>query len=61
MNPDADRRHERRALTPEEQVRLIRAAEAGPVVLKATGTDRGALYRLALGTGFRANETNCGR
>ena len=56
QNPDADRRHERRALTPEEQGRLIRAAEAGPVVLKLTGTDRAALYRLALGTGFRANE-----
>ena len=56
LNPDADRRHERRALTPEEQGRLIRAAEAGPVVLKLTGTDRAALYRLALGTGFRANE-----
>ena len=55
-NPDADRRHERRALTPEEQARLIRAAEAGPVVLKTTGPDRAALYRLALGTGFRANE-----
>ena len=56
LNPDADRRHERRALTPEEQAGLIRAAEAGPVVLKTTGPDRAALYRLALGTGFRANE-----
>ena len=56
QNPDADRRHERRALTPEEQGRLIRAAEAGPIVLKTQGPDRAALYRLALGTGFRANE-----
>ncbi len=56
LNPDADRRHERRALTPEEQARLIRAAEAGPIVLKTSGADRAALYRLALGTGFRANE-----
>ena len=56
QNPDADRRHERRALAPDEQARLILAAEAGPVVLKTTGADRAALYRLALGTGFRANE-----
>jgi len=55
-NPDADRRHERRALTPEEQAGLIRAAEAGRVVLKTSGADRAALYRLALGSGFRANE-----
>jgi integrase len=56
QNPEADRRHERRALTPEEQARLIEAADAGPIVLKMTGRDRAALYRLALGTGFRANE-----
>lgn len=56
QNPDADRRHERRALTPDEQAGLIRAAEAGRVVLKTSGADRAALYRLALGTGFRANE-----
>jgi integrase len=56
LNPDADRRHERRALTPEEQAGLIRAAEAGTVVLNTSGADRAALYRLALGTGFRANE-----
>jgi integrase len=55
-NPDADRRHERRALTGEELIRLIQAAEAGPVVYTVTGPDRAALYRVALGTGFRANE-----
>src|SRR3954451_1421513 len=47
LNPDADRRHERRALTPEELARLIKAAETGPVVLKTTGSDRAALYRVA--------------
>ncbi len=56
QNPDADKRRERRALSPEEQARLIQAAEAGGVLLKTTGSDRAALYRLALGTGFRANE-----
>src|SRR5262249_24512709 len=55
-NPDPDLRHERRALAPEELARLIRAAESGPVVFKTAGPDRAALYRLAAGTGFRANE-----
>ncbi len=35
---------------------MIQAAESGPIVYKMTGPDRAALYRLALGTGFRANE-----
>jgi len=56
QNPDADRRHERRALEPVELIRLIGAAEAGPVVYKLAGPDRAMLYRLAMGTGFRANE-----
>ncbi len=55
-NPDADKRRVRRALAPDEQAKLIRAAEAGPVVLGMAGPDRAALYRLALGTGFRAAE-----
>ena len=54
--PDADRRHERRALTPDEPARVFQAAENGGVVLKVTGRDRAALYRVAAGTGFRANE-----
>jgi integrase len=56
QNPDADRRHERRALIPDELARLIQAAERGGVVLKVSGPDRAALYRVAAGTGFRANE-----
>jgi integrase len=55
-NPDADRRHERRALAHEEVALLVQAAVSGPVVLRVTGPDRAALYRAALGTGFRANE-----
>ncbi len=55
-NPDTDRRRERRALTPEEVSALLRAAESGPVVFKMSGVDRAAMYRLALGTGFRAGE-----
>jgi integrase len=56
QNPDSDRRHERRALTPDEMARLFLAAERGGVVLTVTGPDRAALYRVAAGTGFRANE-----
>jgi hypothetical protein len=41
-NPDPDRRHERRALTPNELARLIEAAESGAVVLKLAGPDRRA-------------------
>ncbi|HEU5117360.1 MAG TPA: tyrosine-type recombinase/integrase, partial [Isosphaeraceae bacterium] len=55
-NPDPDRRHERRALSPEEQARLILAAETGPEAFDLSGPDRAALYRVALGTGFRAGE-----
>src|SRR5215218_5469739 len=55
-SPEADRRRVRRALTHEEAARLIRAAEAGPVVQGMTGPDRAMLYRVALGTGFRAAE-----
>jgi hypothetical protein len=54
-NPEADRRR-RRALTPEEAARLIRAAESGPTLQGISGPDRAVLYRLALGTGFRASE-----
>jgi integrase len=56
LNPDADRRHERRALTADELARLIDAADRGRVVLKVTGPDRAMLYRVAAGTGLRANE-----
>jgi integrase len=55
-NPDTDRRYERRALTPDELIRTVQAAERGGVVLKLTGPDRAMLYRVAAGTGFRAEE-----
>jgi integrase/recombinase XerD len=55
-NPDADRRHERRALTPAEVAGLIEAAVHGPDVEGLNGPGRAVLYRLALGTGFRAGE-----
>jgi len=51
-----DRRHQRRALTGDEQRRLITAAQLGPRVGALNGRDRAMLYRLALGTGLRASE-----
>ena len=56
MNAEADRRHERRALTEAEAVAVIQAAERGGIVEGMTGPDRAMLYRVALGTGLRAGE-----
>jgi len=55
-NARLDRRHDRRALSDDELARLIAAAEYGPPVLGMAGHDRAMLYRLAVGTGFRAGE-----
>jgi integrase len=55
-NVQADRRHVRRALTPEETARVIQAAESGRTVKNLTGPDRAMLYLVAAGTGFRRNE-----
>ncbi len=46
----------RRALSGDESARLIDAAERGPDWHGLSGPDRAALYRLALGTGFRRGE-----
>jgi integrase len=62
---DADRRVVRRALSRAELARLLAAAESGPAITLRTpgfprhpiaGAERALLYRLAMGTGFRANE-----
>jgi len=55
-NAALDRRHQRRALNDDEIARLLQAAEKGKPVRGMTGPDRAMLYRLALGTGFRASE-----
>jgi integrase len=55
-NPDGDRRHVRRALTPDEAARVVQTAEFGPEVGNLSGPDRAMLYALALGTGLRAEE-----
>jgi len=56
FNVALDRRHDRRALTDDELARLIAAAKGGPVIMGMAGPDRAMLYRVAVGTGFRANE-----
>ena len=57
FNVALDRRHDRRALTDDEIARLVQAAQDSKIdVLGMTGTDRGMLYRVAVGTGFRASE-----
>ena len=56
-NAATDPRHVRRELGPEEMAWLVRTAEARTLPEhKITGPDRAMVYRLALGTGFRAKE-----
>ncbi len=66
LNTQVDRRHDRRALTEAELEQLLTATAAGPVrhgrkragklTWRMTGAERALLYRLAVETGFRANE-----
>ncbi len=51
-----DLRHPRRALTPDEAGRVVLAAEAGEEHRGLSARDRAMLYRVALGTGYRASE-----
>ena len=55
-NEATDRRRQRRAFSREELARLIQAAETGGDVSGMTGPDRAMLYRVVVGTGFRAGE-----
>jgi len=56
LNVETDRRHDRRALTLDELLRLLAAANNGPVRCGMSGPDRALLYRLAVETGLRAGE-----
>ena len=56
FNTATDRRHDRRELSDEELTALIVAAQAGRRFGNMEGADRATLYRVALGTGFRAGE-----
>ena len=57
LNEATDRRRERRAMTPEEIDELLRSANCYTTGNhRLAGPDRAMVYRLAFGTGFRANE-----
>ncbi|MGE3109814.1 MAG: tyrosine-type recombinase/integrase [Phycisphaerales bacterium] len=51
-----DVRLQRRALSDEEFLRLVAAAEAGDPIGRLTGLQRAWLYKTAIHTGFRASE-----
>jgi len=56
LNARADRRHDRRALEPDELLRLLDAARNGPERFGMTGPLRGLVYQLAVETGLRVSE-----
>ena len=56
LNVATDRRHDRRALSPDELSLLIDAARAGKRVEGISGPDRAMMYTLAAWTGFRKGE-----
>ncbi len=57
FNEEIDRRHVRRELTPDEAVYLLGFVEGYTTKFhNMPGPDRAMVYRLALGTGFRAKE-----
>jgi integrase len=56
MNVKLDRRHDRRSLTAEELVNLLKVTAAGPVRHKLDGQSRAMLYRVAMETGLRRKE-----
>lgn len=56
FNVAADRRLRRRAFTADELERLFAAARNGRPLRGLSGQQREMLYRLAVGTGFRAGE-----
>lgn len=56
MNVKVDRRHDRRALSPDEFSRLIDAANVGPPIESITGPDRAMMYVLSAWTGYRKSE-----
>jgi integrase len=49
-------RHKRRALTLDEQRRLLAVTAAGPAHHNLTGYERSLIYTLAIQSGLRANE-----
>lgn len=55
-NVRTDRRHDRRALEPEELRRLLEKVRTGPVRSGMPGPERAVLYQLSAETGFRVGE-----
>ncbi|KKN44599.1 hypothetical protein LCGC14_0691370 [marine sediment metagenome] len=55
-NEATDKRHTRRAATPDEIRRLLETTRQGPQRFGLTGYERSLLYLLAVETGLRANE-----
>jgi len=56
LNARTDRRHTRRALTPDEIRRLLETTRNQPTRYGMTGSERALLYLLAVETGLRSNE-----
>ncbi len=56
LDPELDRRHERRALSVEEINQLLYATVNGPERYGMDGLERFLLYRFVIETGLRANE-----
>jgi len=56
LNTRTDRRHDRRALEPDEIRHLLEVTRCGPKRFWMTGPERAMLYRLAVETGLRAGE-----
>jgi integrase len=56
LNSQTDRRHDRRALSKDEFLRLIDVAETGPPVDCISGIDRAIIYLIASFTGLRKGE-----
>jgi integrase len=56
LNAKTDRRHDRRALSLEELVNLLKATFHGPERFGMAGNERALLYRLAVETGLRSGE-----
>ena len=56
LNVKVDRRHDRRALAPDEFAKLIESAMSGPPVVCIPGPDRAMMYVLSAWTGYRKKE-----
>src|SRR5262249_34694919 len=56
LNVHTDRRHDRRAITTPELLRLLYVTQNGPARCGMSGPERALLYRVAVETGLRAGE-----